>query len=71
MGVIDLNTRVKALEESAEASGSVLDGVVAELEAVVPNSKTLVLASSTAESTKTFAITVDDDGKLTATEIVS
>lgn len=35
-----------------------------------PDDMTLVLASSTAESAKKFAITVDDDGELTATEIV-
>lgn len=37
---------------------------------VNPDSKTLVLASSTVSSTKKFAITVDDDGELTASEII-
>lgn len=56
------------------ASGKVLDarqgkalkGLIDDLN---PNTKTIVLASSTASSTKKFAITVDDDGELTATEI--
>ena len=52
----------KALKE-------LIDNLGVELDLVYPDSKTLVLASSTAESTKKFAITVDDDGELTATEI--
>lgn len=52
----------KALKE-------LVNGVGAELDMVYPDSKTLVLASSTEASTKKFAITVDDDGELTATEI--
>lgn len=36
-----------------------------------PDGKTIVLDSSTASSTKKFAITVDDDGELTAAEIVA
>lgn len=63
------------------ASGKVLDarqgkalkGLIDDLTNVVdgvyPDGKTLVLKSSTASSTKEFAITVDDDGELTATEI--
>ena len=53
-----------------------LDGIIAEqgealtaVEDVIIDEKTLVLASSTEDSTKKFAITVDDDGDLTATEI--
>lgn len=41
------------------------------LDVVNPDSKTLVLLSSTASSSKQFAITVDDDGVLTATEITT
>ena len=52
----------KALKE-------LVDNVSTELDLVYPDSKTLVLLSSTASSTKKFAITVDDDGELTATEI--
>ena len=36
---------------------------------VSPDDKTLVLASSTASSTKKFAITVDDSGELSVDEI--
>ena len=46
-----------------------IDDVATEVDLVYPDSKTLVLASSTASSTKKFAITVDDSGELTATEI--
>lgn len=46
-----------------------IDGVAGMLDALNPDGKTLVLASSTASSTKKFAITIDDDGELTATEI--
>ena len=48
-----------------------IDEVAAEVDLVYPDSKTLVLASSTASSTKKFAITVDDEGELTATEITT
>ena len=54
--------------------GKALKGLIDDLTNVVdgvyPDGKTLVLKSSTASSTKEFAITVDDDGELTATEIV-
>lgn len=39
------------------------------LDALNPDAKTLVLKSSTSKSTKNFAITVDDTGELSATEI--
>lgn len=78
MCVINLDFRVSKLEAAAESQGSTLDSVDAELTAVdaalstvYPDSKTLVLDSSTAESTKKFAITVNDDGLITATEIVA
>lgn len=48
-----------------------IDGVGDELDLVYPDSKTLVLLSSTASSTKRFAITVNDDAELTATEITT
>jgi len=58
------------------ASGKVLDARQGKalkglIDAVNPDAKTLVLASSTASSTKKFAITVDDDGELTASEITT
>ena len=53
--------------------GKTLKGLIDDLTDVVdgvyPDGKTLVLKSSTASSTKSFAITVDDEGELTATEI--
>ena len=93
MGVINLNARVDALEESTTSLGSATDqigaevtaldeqingdgdtdlglaGDVADLSAALPTEKTLVLASSTASSTKKCAITVIDDGTISATEI--
>ena len=54
-----------------KALKTLVDGVVEDLGEVNPDAKTLVLASSTASSTKKFSITVDDDGELTATEIVA
>lgn len=44
------------------------DELDATMAAKFPTDKELVLASSTAASTKVFVITVDDDGELTATE---
>lgn len=71
MGVVNLDSRVKALEETSEALGSCVDQIDAAMTAVLPDAKTLVLQSSTASSTKLFAITVDDDGLITATEITN
>lgn len=71
MGVVNLDSRVKALEETSEALGSSVDQIDAAMTAVLPDAKTLVLQSSTASSTKLFAITVDDDGLITATEITN
>ena len=71
MGVISLDFRVTKLEAASESQATTLDSIDADLTAVNPDSKTLVLDSSTAESTKKFAITVDDDGLITATEIVA
>ena len=48
-----------------------IDEVAEDVGTLYPDAKTLVLASSTASSTKKFEITVDDDGELTATEIVT
>lgn len=53
-----------------KALKGLIDGLDEDLAALSPDAKTLVLESSTAESTKKFAITVDDDGELTATEVV-
>ena len=56
------------------ASGKVLDARQGKalkglIDAVNPNAKTLVLASSTASSKKKFEITVDDSGELSVDEI--
>lgn len=51
-----------------KALKGLVDGVAEDLADLNPNTKTLRLASSTADSTKLFDITVDDDGELTATE---
>lgn len=59
------------------ASGKVLDarqgkalkGLIDDITEVVTDAKTLVLASSTASSTKKFEITVDDSGELSVDEI--
>ena len=42
---------------------------ITDLSEVIIDDKTIVLASSTEDSTKKFAITVDDDGEISATEI--
>lgn len=63
---------VTALNEQINGDGDTdlgLAGDVADLSAALPNEKTLVLASSTASSTKKFAITVLDNGTISATEI--
>ena len=59
----------KALKELIDGVGTDVTNLGIDLEGLNPDAKTLVLYSSTAESTKKFAITVDDDGELTATEI--
>ena len=53
-----------------KALKTLIDDVGTELDLVYPDSKTLVLASSTESSTKKFAITVDDDGELSVDEVV-
>ena len=63
----------KALKDLIDTQGEAVGGLqtdVGTLKGYFKDAKTLVLASSTAESTKKFAITVDDDGELSATEIV-
>lgn len=84
-GVPPVNTRYwgRVDQPLAEAILMVLDGVdlsdaatvaaVAEVAADIPanlNESVLILKSSTASSTKEFAITVDDEGELSADEIV-
>ena len=67
-----IDAEVTALDEQINGDGDTdlgLAGDVADLSAALPNEKTLVLASSTASSTKKFAITVLDNGTISATEI--
>ena len=59
---------------TTSTAGKILDArqgkaIKGLIDGLNPNAKTLVLASSTASSTKKFAITVDDSGELSATEI--
>ena len=51
-------------DEIVQMLGTVLDGVTAQI-----SEKELILASSTASSTKKFKITVIDDGTIAAAEI--
>lgn len=60
----------KALKTSIDGVAEDLGELDEALDALNPDAKTIVLASSTESSTKKFAITVDDDGELAATEIV-
>ena len=65
--IIALHPFLQALGlSSVEAAAT-----TATVNAMLFDPKTLVLASSTASSEKTFAITVDDDGDLDATEITA
>ena len=76
-GVVDkVNSNVEdidTLETSVgtlETSVGTLETSVDALEEKFPTPKEIVLASSTAESTKKFKITVVDAGTISATEIV-
>ena len=59
---------LKTLIDDLDTTVGGLSTSVSGLQGFFLNTKTLVLASSTSESTKLFAITVDDDGELSATE---
>ena len=58
----------KALKELIDTTDTTVSGISTALGGLNPDSKTIRLASSTAESDKIFDITVDDEGELTATE---
>ena len=69
-GVVDkVNTNVEDIG-TLETSVGTLETSVDALEEKFPTPKEIVLASSTAESTKKFKITVVDGGTIAATEIV-
>ena len=68
-GVVDkVNSNVDDID-TLETSVGTLETSVDALEEKFPTPKEIVLASSTAESTKKFKITVVDDGTISATEI--
>ena len=64
-----VNANVEDID-TLETSVGTLETSVDALEEKFPTPKEIVLASSTAESTKKFKITVVDDGTIAATEIV-
>ena len=69
-GVVDkVNANVEDIG-TLETSVGTLETSVDALEEKFPTPKEIVLASSTAESTKKFKITVVDNGTIAATEIV-
>ena len=69
-GVVDkVNVNVEDIG-TLETSVGTLETSVDALEEKFPTPKEIVLASSTAESTKKFKITVVDAGTISATEIV-
>ena len=69
-GVVDkVNVNVDDID-TLETSVGTLETSVDALEEKFPTPKEIVLASSTAESTKKFKITVVDAGTISATEIV-
>ena len=69
-GVVDkVNSNVEDIG-TLETSVGTLETSVDALEEKFPTPKEIVLASSTAESTKKFKITVVDAGTISATEIV-
>lgn len=77
MGVVHNKSAIDKLRELIEALNAQtasqetsIDGVSAKVDGLNPNNKTIVLASSTDASEKQFAITVNDSGVVTATEIV-
>lgn len=77
MGVIHNGEAIAKLRElilatnaTVAGQGTDISGVAAKVDGLNPNTKTIVLASSTDASTKQFAVTVNDSGTLTATEIV-
>lgn len=64
IGNYDKNTYVKQLDEKF------IPDSIARIDDIVAPKNELILNSSTSGSTKKFKITIDDDGILTATEIV-
>ena len=67
-GMIDQDMG-EAVSMMLDAVGLAAEAAQTSLEKYFVNDKTLVLASSTEDSDKRFAITVDDDGEISADEI--
>ena len=65
-----LSGDVETLTTSVGTISGNVTGLTTKVDNLAPNTKTIVLASSTDASEKNFAITVNDSGVLTATEIV-
>lgn len=65
-----LSGDVETLSTSVGTISGNVTGLTTKVDNLAPNTKTIVLASSTDASEKKFAVTVNDSGVLTATEIV-
>ena len=78
MGVIANKASIEKLRAALESvstattsAATTANTAASAITTLNPNSKSIVLDSSTESSTKKFVITVDDDGLLTATEAPS
>ena len=63
--LVAIHGAVNTLFDNLNSEGE----AITDLSKVIIDDKTIVLASSTEDSEKKFAITVDDDGDISATEI--
>ena len=63
-------TTLQTLSGDVETLTTSVGTISGKVDNLAPNTKTIVLASSTDASEKNFAITVNDSGVITATEIV-
>ena len=63
--LVSIHGAVNTLFDNLASEGE----AITDLSEVIVDDKTIVLASSTEDSTKKFAITVDDDGDISATEV--
>ena len=76
--ITGLSGDVATLENTVNGNGETTFGLVGDVSGLntwkgsfAPNAKTVILASSTEASEKQFAITVNDSGTITATEVVA
>ena len=63
--LVSMNSAINAMLDTIGSDGE----AITALNEIIVDDKTIVLASSTEDSDKKFAITVDDDGEISATEI--